>query len=364
MSRFAFLLTGLLMWLLATGLPSFAEDYSESGPFAVGLRKFIIPESSDSRSMPAMVWYPAAGPAPDPATDLNDTVDAPAATTGPYPMVVVIHGSNGHSDTFGALARQFASHGLVVAAADFDTGPLHAEGDWQDQKAAWLLYGRPASVVRLIGYADKLNASGEALAGVIDTSRIGVWGASTGGTTAFQAAGAQLDLKAMDTWCAAKGADAKAAETCQFVGHEQVVATHFGVSDPFAAPMPPIWDSRVVALVAAAPGGELHAFGDKGIAAVKLPTLIMFASNDDVVSPEFNALWAYDGIGSPEKALAEFDSGGHTFFLEASGDGFHEMAALATAFFLAILKGSPADKAVFMQDAASFPSLSFRTTLN
>ena len=30
--------------------------------------------------------------------------------------------------------------------------------------------------------------------------------------------------------------------------------------------MPPIWDIRVAALVAGASGGELHAFGDIGIA--------------------------------------------------------------------------------------------------
>ena len=128
--------------------------------------------------------------------------------------------------------------------------------------------------------------------------------------------------------------------------------------------MPPIWDKRVAALVAAAPGGELHAFGDKGIAAVKLPTLIMFASDDHVVSPKFNALWAYDGIGSPDKALAVFDRGGHTLFMTSSAPHFDEATALATAFFLAILKGNPADRAALMPNAVSFPGLSYRTTLH
>ena len=31
---------------------------------------------------------------------------------------------------------------------------------------------------------------------------------------------------------------------------------HCGVAEPFAAPLPPIWDRRVAALVAAAPGGS------------------------------------------------------------------------------------------------------------
>ena len=128
--------------------------------------------------------------------------------------------------------------------------------------------------------------------------------------------------------------------------------------------MPPVWDKRVSALVAASPGGELHAFGDKGIAAVKLPTLIMFASDDRVVSPKLNALWAYDGIGSPDKALAMFDHGGHTLFMNSLAPNFREATALATAFFLAILKNDPAGRAASMHDAASFPGLSYRTTLH
>lgn len=364
MGRFTLLLTGLALWLVAFVTPSNAEDYTKPGPFAVGLQKFTFSDTSGKRSMAAMIWYPAAGPVPDPNAVLDDSIDAPAATSGPYPLVVVIHGLSGLGYMFGSVGRHLASHGFVVAAADYDTGPLDYGVSWEDRQTVWLLYNRPANVVRVIGYADMLGAPGGKLAGVIDTSRIGVWGLSTGGTTAFQAAGAQIDLKALDAWCAVNKEDAKADETCQFVGHEQAIATHYGVSDPFAAPMPPIWDKRVAALVAAAPGGELHAFGDKGIAAVKLPTLIMFASDDTDVSPKFNALWAYDGIGSPDKALATFDHGGHTFFMNSSTPNFREATALATAFFLAVLKGNPADRASSMRDVASFPGLSYRTTLH
>ncbi|WP_431299075.1 alpha/beta hydrolase family protein [Tabrizicola sp. BL-A-41-H6] len=363
MGRFGQLLTGLVLWLVATTAPSSAVDYTKPGPYAVGLRKFTIPESSDSHSMPAMIWYPAAGPAPDPTAELSVTSDTPAATTGPFPLVVVIQGANISPLVLGTLGRRFASHGLAVAAADLDTGPLDGGGDWQDQHSSWLLYDRPANVVRVIRYADMLTAQGGTLAGVIDTSRIGVWGLSTGGSTAFQAAGAQVDLKALDTWCIDKTADEKATESCQFVGHEQAVATRYGVSEPFAAPLPPIWDSRVAVLVAAAPGGELHAFGDKGIAAIKLPTLIMFASDDNVVSPEFNALWAYEGIGSPTKVLAMFDRGGHTFSVNSRSPIFNQATALATSFLLAILKDNPADEAKLIQNAVSFPGLTYRTTL-
>jgi predicted dienelactone hydrolase len=365
MGRLTLLLTGLVLWVVAFTTTSNSEDCTKPGPFAVGLQKFTIPDTSGNHPMATMVWYPAAGPAQDPtAASVNAIMDAPKAKCGPYPLVVVIHGISGQGTMFGAVGRHLASHGLVVAAADYDTGPLPDGDTWGDQNAVRQLYDRPASVMRVIGYVDQLSAPDGELAGVIDTSRIGVWGLSTGGSTAFQAAGAQVDLKALDAWCADKKEDANASETCQFVGSEQALAKRNGVADPFAAPMPPIWDHRVAALVAAAPGGELHAFGDKGIAAVKLPTLIMFASDDHVVSPKFNALWAYDGIGSPDKALAVFDRGGHTLFMYSSAPHFLEATALATAFFLAILKGNPADRAALMPNAVSFPGLSYRTTLH
>lgn len=49
MGRFALLLTGVLLWLLATGAPSSAEDYAKIGPFAVGLRKFTIRVAAEQR---------------------------------------------------------------------------------------------------------------------------------------------------------------------------------------------------------------------------------------------------------------------------------------------------------------------------
>ena len=364
MARYHFLLTGLTFWLVALVVPTNAEDYSKPGPFAVGVQRLKVPDATGNHPFTAMVWYPAAGPAPDPkAASLDDVFNAPAAATGPYPLVVVIHGLSGAGGMFFSVGRHFASHGFVVAAADYDTKVLDAGSSWQDQLAVRLLYDRPSDVVRLIKYIDTLSAPGGTLAGFVDTSHIGVWGLSTGGTTAFQAAGAQIDLKALDSWCAENQKDSKAYETCQFVGHERAIATRYGAPDPFAAPMPPIWDKRVAALVATAPGGELHAFGARGLAAVNVPALVMFASDDAVVSPQLNALWAYDGIGSREKALAVLDRGGHTLFMNPFSPHFRDAAALATAFFLAILKGDAAGRAMLMQHAAAMSGVDFRSTL-
>ena len=213
-------------------------------------------------------------------------------------------------------------------------------------------------MVRVIGYADSLTASDGKLAALVDTSHIGVFGQSTGGTTALQAGGARIDFKALNEWCAAHEAE-RYGESCQFLGQESSTAKLYGVTDPFAGPMPPISDSRVAALALVAPGGELQAFGAAGIAAVKVPTLIVVASDDGLVKPEFNALWAYDGIASQDKALAVFDKGGHV----PAGPQLEQERTLTIAFFLDILKGDPAGKAAVLSEAVSFPGLSYKTTL-
>ena len=366
MGRLTGLITGLMLWLVSFVTPSSATDFAKPGPFAVGRQEFTIPDTTSSRAIPFVIWYPAAA-APDPnAKVLDSTKDAPAATTGPYPLVVVIHGLAGTGSMFGPVAQYFASYGIVVAAANFDddVDPWIRKLPSVNWPPLRKLYVRPADVVRLIDHVETLNAPGGKLAGVIDTSHIGVWGMSSGGTTAFQAAGAQLDLKAMDDWCAQHKTEYEAIyETCQFVGTEHILAQQYGIADPFAGPLPALWDKRVAALVAVAPGGELHAFGDKGIAAVNVPALIMVTADDNVVSPEYNGLWAYGGIGSQTKTLAIFDHGGHSWLMK-SAPHLANSTALATAFFLAILKGNKDARAALMPQAVSSPGVMYKTTLH
>ncbi|MER8703889.1 hypothetical protein [Mesorhizobium sp. M1273] len=89
----------LLPWLVILPLiavtPAIATDFSQPGPFAIGIQKFTIPDVTGEHPLETWVWYPAAGPAPAPAgAILKTTPDAPPATTGPYPLLVLIPGSS------------------------------------------------------------------------------------------------------------------------------------------------------------------------------------------------------------------------------------------------------------------------------
>lgn len=344
----------LLFWLVIlssmAATPVIAEDFGKPGPFAVGFQEFTIPDVTGKYPLATTVWYPAADLAPD-STTLRATRGAIPATTGPYPLIVLIPGLTMSGRAYDQLSQHLASYGFVVFASTYDTGP----GGFRT------LYNRPANVLRIIGYADTLTAQSGKLGKLIDTSHVGVWGHSSGGATALQTGGARIDFKALDTWCAAHEAE-KFGDSCQFVGLAPKVAELYGAPDPFAEPMPPLLDSRVVALVLAAPGGELQVFGASGIAEIKVPTLIMVSSTDSVVKPEFNALWAYDRIGSQDKALAVFDKGGHMLFVYDFGPEFGQAKMLTTAFFLDILKGDQTGHAALTSGEVSFPGLTYKTT--
>lgn len=383
------------------GLRPDAPDYAKHGSFWVGVREFTIPDKDNNRPLPLTIWYPA----------LNDTGSTnyaiydlgitdliskeaslikgghalanaqPALTKAPYPLVVISHGLGGSRYLYYILAEHLASYGFVVAAVDH-VGTTIREyiqktADLGSQNDITSLYYRPSDIVRTIAYADTLTATGGPLAGLIDTKNVAVWGHSTGGTTAFQAAGARIDLTALKTWCADKQADKWAAESCQFLDHKNELATLYGVSNPDTGLFPALWDTRVRAVVAAAPGGELHAFGTTGIAAVQVPTLIMFGTADPSVFPTYNALWAYDQIGSSNKSLLTFDNGGHLMFGNCPPlfkdlcndavwdvDRVHDLTDhFTTAFLLDVLKGDKDAHKVLLPDAVEFSGIEYKTTM-
>jgi predicted dienelactone hydrolase len=384
----------------AVGLRPDAPPYALHGPYWVGTREFVV-EPGSERPLPVTAWYPALNEngsgeyavydmgigdlTPSEASLITEghalAEGAPALADAPYPPVVISHGLGGSRLAYFGLSEHLASYGFVAIGIEHIGTALRERiqgtSDIGSPNTIQSLYYRPSDVARAIAFADALTAADGQLAGLIDTDHIAVWGHSTGGSTVFQAGGARIDFPALNTWCASKKADRFAEESCQFVSHEDALAELYGVVDPEAALFPPLWDTRVDALVAAAPGGELHVFGDEGIAAVQVPTLIMFGSLDSYVSPEYNALWAYDNIGSQNKALVKFENGDHMMFANCPAsfkdlcgydavwdiDRAHDLTNhFTTAFLLATLKGDTEAAAALAPDAVSFPGIEYQTT--
>jgi fermentation-respiration switch protein FrsA (DUF1100 family) len=109
---------------------------------------------------------------------LVTTIRVPSSG-GPYPLVVLAHGLNGHPRKFSRLLETWARAGYVVAAPAFpftndETGTAFV-ADYDDQ---------PADVSFVIDEVLRLSRDrGDALYGRVDRSRIGVAGLSLGGGT-------------------------------------------------------------------------------------------------------------------------------------------------------------------------------------
>src|SRR5262249_58965440 len=104
------LLGGLVVFLALAVSPASAADFSKPGPFAIGVQKFAIPGVTGEPLPQTYVWYPATGPAPDAAASILSTPDAPPATTGPYPLVVLISGLSIPAITYSRWGEFLASY--------------------------------------------------------------------------------------------------------------------------------------------------------------------------------------------------------------------------------------------------------------
>ena len=177
------------------------------GTFAVGLARRTFVDSTrptaahggvaekPSRTLPAIVVYPAAG-GPASAT-APKAIDDAAAQPGPWPLIVFSHGSTRRGIHYVDTLTAWASAGYVVVAPDY---PLSSEGvpggtDYQGAPE------QARDVSFLIDEVTRLAGTGDAvLAGLVDVEHIGLGGQSFGAITSV--------LAGYNTCCAEDRVDA------------------------------------------------------------------------------------------------------------------------------------------------------------
>lgn len=171
-----------------------------------GARQSWLGEAT--RPLDAVVWYPAAAGTPQQERTVDvfrfgsSQLDAPAATGGPWPLILVSHGVGGTAMQLSWLAEQLVRQGYVVA------GVNHHGNTATEERV--LVHGVVLPTERALDLSallDQLLAD-PATAPLIDPTRVGAAGFSFGGYTVLVSAGMTLDYESWWEYCRNNLADA------------------------------------------------------------------------------------------------------------------------------------------------------------
>lgn len=412
LSVFVLLSAGL--WLIAlqavaqsnlgperVGLFPDSPPYALHGPNWVGTREFLIGAGSE-RAIAATLWYPAlnVNTAKEAVTySYTSALFRPASVIGhaiadpypyygggPYPLVVVSHGTDMNRFNLNYLSEHLASHGFVVIAANH-TGNATGDAqfpfrDYTDGIAAAMVH-RPRDVARQIDYAGELSSKSGALPGLIDLQHVAVIGHSYGGYAALAAAGARVNLTSSREWCASVAKDPAITAGFGYVfvcngvvgGEEKELAMLSAKVKPGDTwPAFDVPEVKSIVLL-----GSFVPFGPQSFDKVKLPVLAIAGTSDSL----YNAnKWLYETLPTTRKAFFTLDNASHEILAQC--DEFQKRLSfpcgyseqvwdqyrvqdrirhVSTAFLLYTLKGNVEALKALMPGAITFPSTHYDSTL-
>jgi predicted dienelactone hydrolase len=309
---------------------------AERGSYVVGERTIsLVDESRDNREIVIELWYPAVVPEGS-DVDLPSLQRAhrglrdapPAPSVAPFPLILYSHSMGGSRFDLIQFTEPIASRGFVVVGLNHPSSTL-----------AQSAIDRPLDILFVLNQLAALTEGD--LVGVIDTNIVGVMGNCFGGYTALTVNGTRIDpvsagaltanpLVSGDvndprTWWRDWNWDELAAYRAQF-------------SPPLEdeGMWPPFTDERIHAVLAFSPC-LAPLFGEQGLAAATVPTLIVGGTADQYCLYEHDAVFDYLHLGSADNYLLTIIGGDHfTYKTPRYTDVSNHFA---TAFFGRYLQG-------------------------
>ncbi|GAB4476749.1 MAG: alpha/beta hydrolase [Elainellaceae cyanobacterium] len=190
----------------------------------------------------------------------------------PAPLIVVSNGLGARRDRFTRLASHLASHSFAVAIPDHPGSDRDRLQDFYDglhrenfDPAEFA--NRPLDISFLLDALAEMQQQGQFQR--IDLERVGVFGYSFGGTTAFSLAGAEIQFSSLEPAC----------QSDSFILNISLLYQ----CQALAAPPPPaLRDPRIKAVYAFLPFGK-SLFGT-GLSQIDVPVL-WESSDEDLLTP-------------------------------------------------------------------------------
>ncbi|GAB3249592.1 hypothetical protein GCM10027347_06800 [Larkinella harenae] len=306
-----------------------APELAPRGTYGVGVRTLKLTHKAQvdvlrtkdgkspvyDRPLTVEVWYPARIPAGnDQLVTYNEVLgrandpkrplvpftfvgralrDAqPDPGTGAYPLVIVSHGYPGSRLLLTYLTENLASKGYVVAAID------HTESTYRDLGGfPSTLLNRPLDDLFVLDELARLSAknSNHFLAGLVNADQTALIGYSMGGYGVLNVAGAGFSPQASGFFGQLTGGSTA-------LQNRTMAAPDYKTSQ----------DPRIKAVVAFAPWGmERGLWNAEGLAGLKLPTLLVAGSKDDVSGYEKGVKAIYDGTVNADRYLLTYINARH-----------------------------------------------------
>jgi predicted dienelactone hydrolase len=261
----------------------------------------------------------------------------PDASGAPYPLLLYSHGLGGSRWDDPGVFLHLASQGFVVASIDHtcDSQPT-------------CLIDRPLDILFVLDQLAGLSTGD--LAGMIASDNAGVLGASYGGYTALATTGARIDPDYFLNWYAQRTTfNDNSIDVIDSYGQWKIadewknIAAYWGKVHPLepGQPWPPITDPRIKAVLAIVPAGSTL-FGEHGLEAATVPTLILAGTDDATVSYRSEIVPLYNHFGAKDHYLISLVGYTHKTYLEPNWEGYYQQ--FATAFFGYYLQGKQAYK--------------------
>jgi predicted dienelactone hydrolase len=215
------------------------------------------------------------------------------------PLVILSHGFGSDRNFLTYIARHLASHGFTVASIEHPGSNLSwlsgisIGGNPGDLLSASEFIDRPKDVSFVLDEFAKLNqADDSSWQGKLNTQQVTVIGHSLGGYTALALAGGEINLKELRQFCKNRSP----------IGRSPADWFQCAATD-LPGNQIELRDRRVVQVMALNPmTGRL--FGNKGLAQVSVPTLVLTSTEDAIAPALDHQLRSFSQLGGPKYLIS------------------------------------------------------------